>query len=73
MVSERSFPSVTLIMATTVPTTNRHLLSGVEVLGEALLARRALDERDGLDTATFVSGYPGSPLGTLRPRPRPAR
>ena len=25
----------------------------------------ALDERAGLDTATFVSGYPGSPLGTL--------
>jgi indolepyruvate ferredoxin oxidoreductase len=41
----------------------RRLLSGVEVLGEVLLARRALDLRDGLDTATFVSGYPGSPLG----------
>ena len=41
----------------------RRLLSGVEVLGEVLLARRALDERAGLDTATFVSGYPGSPLG----------
>ena len=65
MVSERSFPSATLIMTTTVPTTNRHLLSGVEVLAEVLLARRALDERDGLDTATFVSGYPGSPLGTF--------
>jgi indolepyruvate ferredoxin oxidoreductase len=43
----------------------RRLLSGVETLGELLLARRALDERDGLDTATFVSGYPGSPLGTF--------
>jgi indolepyruvate ferredoxin oxidoreductase len=41
------------------------LLSGVEVLGQVLLARRALDQRGGLDTATFVSGYPGSPLGTL--------
>src|SRR5687767_8778463 len=41
----------------------RRLLSGVEVLCEVLLARRALDERAGLDTATFVSGYPGSPLG----------
>lgn len=37
----------------------------MEVLGRVLLARRALDQRDGLDTATFVSGYPGSPLGTL--------
>src|SRR5688500_12508857 len=43
----------------------RRLLSGVETIGELLLARRALDRRDGLDTATFVSGYPGSPLGTL--------
>src|SRR5262245_63528330 len=43
----------------------RRLLSGVEAIGELLVARRALDERDGLDTATFVSGYPGSPLGTL--------
>ena len=43
----------------------RRLLSGVEAVCEALLVRRALDERAGLDTATFVSGYPGSPLGTL--------
>jgi len=39
------------------------LLSGVDTLCELLVARRALDIRDGLDTATFVSGYPGSPLG----------
>ena len=39
------------------------LLSGVDTLCEVLVARRALDARDGLDTATFVSGYPGSPLG----------
>jgi indolepyruvate ferredoxin oxidoreductase len=37
----------------------------VEAVCEALVVRRALDERAGLDTATFVSGYPGSPLGTL--------
>jgi len=43
----------------------RRLLSGVETLCELLVARRALDERDGLDTAAFVSGYPGSPLGGL--------
>jgi indolepyruvate ferredoxin oxidoreductase len=39
------------------------LLSGVDTLCELLVARRALDARAGLDTATFVSGYPGSPLG----------
>ena len=39
------------------------LLSGVDTVCELLVARRELDERDGLDTATFVSGYPGSPLG----------
>jgi indolepyruvate ferredoxin oxidoreductase len=39
------------------------LLSGVDTLCELLVARRALDARNGLDTATFVSGYPGSPLG----------
>ena len=43
----------------------RRLLSGVETLGELLVARHELDARDGLDTATFVSGYPGSPLGTF--------
>jgi indolepyruvate ferredoxin oxidoreductase len=44
----------------------RRLLSGVEVLGELLLARRELDlSAGGLDTATLVSGYPGSPLGTF--------
>jgi hypothetical protein len=41
------------------------LLSGVDTLCELLVARRALDARAGLDTATFVSGYPGSPLGGL--------
>ena len=47
------------------PGASRRLLSGVEAVCEALVVRRALDERAGLDTATFVSGYPGSPLGTL--------
>ena len=46
-------------------TDRRRLLSGVEAVCEALVVRRALDQQAGLDTATFVSGYPGSPLGTL--------
>ncbi len=41
------------------------LLSGVEALVRLLAVRRQLDERDGLTTATMVSGYPGSPLGTF--------
>ncbi|HEX5944963.1 MAG TPA: indolepyruvate ferredoxin oxidoreductase family protein [Acidimicrobiales bacterium] len=45
--------------------TRRRLLSGVEALCEALVVRRAVDAAAGVDTATFVSGYPGSPLGTL--------
>ena len=43
----------------------RRLLSGVEAICEALLVRHDVDDRRGRDTATFVSGYPGSPLGTL--------
>jgi indolepyruvate ferredoxin oxidoreductase len=43
----------------------RRLLSGVDTIAEALVSRRAVDRRAGLDTATFASGYPGSPLGTL--------
>jgi indolepyruvate ferredoxin oxidoreductase len=39
------------------------ILSGVEVLARLLLLRHRVDERDGLTTATMVSGYPGSPLG----------
>jgi len=41
----------------------RQLLSGVDAICELLVTRRELDRRAGLDTATFVSGYPGSPLG----------
>jgi indolepyruvate ferredoxin oxidoreductase len=41
------------------------LMSGVEGLVHLLSLREAIDERDGLQTATMVSGYPGSPLGTL--------
>ncbi|MBL7620335.1 indolepyruvate ferredoxin oxidoreductase family protein [Frankia sp. AgB1.8] len=41
------------------------LLSGVETLVRLLLVRTEVDGRDGLRTATMVSGYPGSPLGTF--------
>ncbi|HXW38578.1 MAG TPA: indolepyruvate ferredoxin oxidoreductase family protein, partial [Acidimicrobiales bacterium] len=40
-------------------------LSGVEALVRLLFVRHELDRRDGLTTATMVSGYPGSPLGTF--------
>jgi len=41
------------------------LLSGVDALVRLLALRHQLDQRDGLQTATMVSGYPGSPLGAL--------
>jgi indolepyruvate ferredoxin oxidoreductase len=37
--------------------------SGVDTLVRLLMLRQQLDQRDGLTTATMVSGYPGSPLG----------
>ncbi|MDZ7675384.1 MAG: indolepyruvate ferredoxin oxidoreductase family protein [Acidimicrobiales bacterium] len=45
--------------------TTTTILSGVETLARLLELRHELDERDGLHTATMVSGYPGSPLGGL--------
>jgi indolepyruvate ferredoxin oxidoreductase len=44
---------------------SQELLSGVDALVRLLVLRQELDQRDGLTTATMVSGYPGSPLGTL--------
>ena len=41
------------------------ILSGVDALARLLVLREQLDARDGLTTATMVSGYPGSPLGTF--------
>lgn len=40
-------------------------LTGVEALVRLLVVRHELDEREGLVTATVVSGYPGSPLGAF--------
>src|SRR3954464_4873420 len=41
------------------------LLTGVQAVARLLVEHRQLDRRPGLRTGTFVSGYPGSPLGGL--------
>lgn len=39
------------------------LLTGVQAIARLLVEQNELDRRAGLNTATFVSGYQGSPLG----------
>ena len=41
------------------------LLTGVQAVARLLIEQHARDRRAGLRTATFVSGYRGSPLGGL--------
>ncbi len=43
----------------------RVILSGVQALGRLLLLQAELDRAAGLTTGGFVSGYRGSPLGTV--------
>ncbi len=43
----------------------RIFVSGPQAIVRLLLMQKELDRRAGLDTAGFVSGYPGSPLGGL--------
>jgi indolepyruvate ferredoxin oxidoreductase len=43
----------------------RALMSGIQAVVRVILEQRRLDRRRGLDTAAFVSGYEGSPLGGL--------
>jgi indolepyruvate ferredoxin oxidoreductase len=43
----------------------RAFITGVQALIRVMLDRRRLDLRDGLNTAGYVSGYRGSPLGGL--------
>jgi indolepyruvate ferredoxin oxidoreductase len=44
---------------------HRVFLSGTQAIVRMLLMQRELDRRAGLNTAGFVSGYRGSPLGGL--------
>jgi indolepyruvate ferredoxin oxidoreductase len=41
----------------------RVFLTGIQALARLPLEQLRFDRRDGLETAAFVSGYPGSPLG----------
>ena len=43
----------------------RVYLSGPQAVARLLLMQKELDRRAGLNTAGFISGYPGSPLGGL--------
>lgn len=45
--------------------TGRILINGTQAIARVLLAQHAIDARNGLRTAGYVSGYRGSPLGNV--------
>lgn len=45
--------------------TGRILLNGTQAIARSLLAQRAIDARDGIATAGYITGYRGSPLGNV--------
>jgi indolepyruvate ferredoxin oxidoreductase len=47
------------------PTQEVQFLTGLEAIVRGIVARRAWDRELGLNTAGFISGYRGSPLGGL--------
>jgi indolepyruvate ferredoxin oxidoreductase len=47
------------------PARRTAVISGVDALARLLVLREQMDAAEGLATATMVSGYPGSPLGTF--------
>ncbi|MES3022447.1 MAG: indolepyruvate ferredoxin oxidoreductase family protein [Pseudomonadota bacterium] len=46
-------------------TSGRVFLTGTQALIRLAIMQKSLDERDGLNTAGFISGYRGSPLGAV--------
>lgn len=57
-------PDITLSDKYTL-SSGRVYMTGTQALVRLLLAQKARDEADGLNTAGFVSGYRGSPLGAV--------
>lgn len=62
MMDRPALRTVTLDDKWTVDT-GRILINGSQAIARAMLAQKMLDERKGLNTGGFISGYRGSPLG----------